>query len=387
MPIYAYADETIFDIAPTAGIHALGYGIFISKTPITQDVIQEAIEELRNDPDFDKRKDGITVSNGYFHASDDSANAHSHFCNAIRRNVKGIFEFSYFTIGEGEQLTKNQKEKFFNSSLIGASTEFFNSLEEVYLTIEGRTELSDDYMNKWRERIYEIFEGACYETPFYKTYFPKINIEIGDKNNPGLQVADFISWATARTFRQPESLKWKVWFQRLQFLMSSVETTEGMKQKGCKAYLNDQPDRWSLDYPQKFEESQSYEDVRNAYALIERFIRNIDKLDFRPENMHLYDDFRKAQQHCVSLKPLQNDDLRFIARVYISLFDSLPIYSQITDDDLDSWRLLFHTKEIAALLIRDGQLHMGMTQDYIQRWRYEAIKNDLQGFLVFVQAV
>lgn len=387
MPIYAYADETIFDIDPKAGIHALGYGIFISKTPITQDVVNEAFEQLKHDPDLDEKRDGLTLSNGYFHASDDSANAHSHFCNAIRKHIKGIFEFTYFTIDEGVQINKSQKERYLNSCLTGSSIEFFNSLEEVNLTIEGRTELSDEYLTKWKDKIFELFTGAAYETPFYKTYFPKINIQIADKNNPGLQVADFISWATARTFRQSVQPKWKIWFQRLNFQMSTVETTEGVKQKSCKCYLNEAPDEWTLDYPLKFEKSKTNEDVINAYALIERFIRNIDNSDFKPENIHLYDRFIKAQKLCVSLNPLQNNDLRYIARVYISLFDSLPVYSQIKDDDEQSWRLLLYTKEIAALLIREGFLHMGRTQDYIQRWRYEAIKNDLQSFLEFVQAV
>lgn len=387
MPIYAYADETIFDIDLKSGIHALGYGIFISKVPITDRVVEEALEQLRNDPDFDERKDKRTLINGYFHASEDSANAHSYFCNAIRKHIIGIFEFSYFSIDRGEQIDKSQKERYLRSCLTGSSIEFFNSLEEVNLIIEGRTELSEEYLRKWKEKVFEIFEGAAYETPFYKTYFPKINIQIADKNNSGLQVADFISWATARTFRMPEDVKWKTWFQRLNFVMSSVETTEGHKQRNCKAYLNEPPDKWKLDYPFRFEKSQTNEDVINAYALIERFIRNVDKSDFRPENIHLYDRFIKAQELCVSLEPLQNEDLRFIARVYISLFDSLPLYRHVRDDDEQSWQFLFHTKEIAALLIREGFLHMGRTQDYIQYWRHQAIKNDLQNFLAFVQAV
>lgn len=81
MEIFAYADETIFDIDSAQGIYAVGYGIFISQHPITSDVVSEAMTNLKNDPEINDTSDISTIAHGYFHASEDSKNAHSHFCN------------------------------------------------------------------------------------------------------------------------------------------------------------------------------------------------------------------------------------------------------------------------------------------------------------------
>lgn len=78
--LYVYADEAAF-LRGTEEI--LGTGILISETPIDQTVVTTAMKLLFDDPDFDKKMDQRTIDNGYFHASEDSKNGHSHFCRVL----------------------------------------------------------------------------------------------------------------------------------------------------------------------------------------------------------------------------------------------------------------------------------------------------------------
>lgn len=386
MEIFAYADETIFDIDSNNGNYAVGYGIFISQRPITTEVVYEAMDNLKNDPEINNTSDLSTIANGYFHASEDSKNAHSHFCNSIRKHVKGIFDFSYHILSTNIPEEKNQQQRFFNNCLNGSSIEFFDSMKTVNLTIEGRNELSKESLEQWRRKIYEIFEGASYELPSFKTYFPKINIEIKGKSNPGLQVTDFISWAASRTLKLPSNPKWDTWFKRLPFVTISRDTSESQKQKRIKGYLNEIPAPWD-DYPQNFVKSKTNEDVLNAYIVIERIIRSITESDFTEGNIHLYNDFMAAKRLCTELIHFQQEHLETIGRAFIRLFDSLPIYKNIQNSDSESWLNLFHAKEIATLIIRDDYIHMGRTKDYILRWRYNAINTNKDLFLALVEAV
>jgi len=82
--LYIYADEAAF-LSGTEEI--LGTGILISETPIDQTVVTTAMKLLFDDPDFDKKMDQRTIDNGYFHASEDSKNGHSHFCRGIVGNI------------------------------------------------------------------------------------------------------------------------------------------------------------------------------------------------------------------------------------------------------------------------------------------------------------
>src|SRR4051812_26671280 len=59
-------------------------GALITAFPIEQKLIAEALDKLRADPDAAGNVHDIaTLSRGYFHASDDSKNAHSWICQAI----------------------------------------------------------------------------------------------------------------------------------------------------------------------------------------------------------------------------------------------------------------------------------------------------------------
>src|SRR5690606_14662132 len=91
---------------------------------------------LENDSDFNTQ-DQRTINRGYFHATDDSKNAHSQLCKAIKENVRGILDFSFFNNIDADALSKN-KEAILTRCLNYSSIEFFEFTKEVYLFIEER---------------------------------------------------------------------------------------------------------------------------------------------------------------------------------------------------------------------------------------------------------
>jgi len=68
-------------------------------------------------------------------------------------------------------------------------------------------------------------------------------------------------------------------------------------------------------------------------------------------------------------QPLKYQDIENIGRLFIRLFDKLPLYSNVKTDE--EWRLMFHAKYLAAMLTRNGQIHLNRTKNELLRWRYK----------------
>ena len=372
MAIYAYADETSFTVNGKTNEIALGSGIFVSKSKVNQDIVREALADLKSDIDFDHQKDLRTIQRGYFHSSDDSKNAHSHLCCSINRNIVGIFDYTYFdNITQVDIIRKGFADRIFDRCLSHSTLALFLSTNEVFLTIEKRDSINEVTISMWLNSLYKRYEGATYNRPSYKTFYPKINIFLEDKMEPGLQVVDFLMWAVNRTKisvpdnRWHERIKYKTWY---------YYKDAGNQNRG-KYHLNTFPDKYSAidnDYPHKFEEPEEWSSFLNAYVNIERFLVSVDRSDFTDKTMHLFDDF-----HSISSKLKSNDyyligdDITLIGSVFLRLFDSLPLYGHLKDNDKDSWVCLLHAKYLASMLVRNDQLHFNRTRNEIQRWRYK----------------
>lgn len=95
MTLYIYADETHSnDGKRTNGL--IGYGMLLVEQPISDKVIQWALDELKKeieDGKIDDPRDHNTVKNGHFHATDDSPAGRGHICQSINNNINGNFNF------------------------------------------------------------------------------------------------------------------------------------------------------------------------------------------------------------------------------------------------------------------------------------------------------
>lgn len=371
MAIYAYADETIFTINNKTNEVALGCGIFVTKNKIEDFIINEPLLELAKDVDFDLKKDQKTISRKFFHASEDSKNGHSYLCNSINKNVKGVFDYTFIDkINQSETTKKGFSEKLFNRCLSHSTLELFQTTDEIFLIIEKRDALNDETVLKWQTQLYKMYEGATYNILFYKTFYPKLNIQLQDKNEPGLQVVDFLMWAINRTKTSNPN---HVWHNRIKYKTWYEYKDEG-NQNRAKYHLNvlQTDTEINEDYPIKFEKYEEWELFLNAYVIIERFLVNIDKSDLNERSEHLYTDLEKISTKLKSIDyHLNGKDLKEVGSVFLRLFDTLPVYSHIKDNDKEAWTILLNSKYLASMLVRNDQIHFNRTKNEILRWRYK----------------
>ncbi len=92
--MYLYIDESTFN---KHNEDYYGVGLFVSEKEIDIEIINEALVNLKNDPDIEndntKKMDSNTLARNFFHSADDSKNAHSHLCRAINKYAQGFFSF------------------------------------------------------------------------------------------------------------------------------------------------------------------------------------------------------------------------------------------------------------------------------------------------------
>lgn len=371
MAIYAYADETIFTVNQQKNEFAIGYGILVSEVKIDRSVIDEALKELSQDIDFDPKKDQKTIDNEFFHASEDSKNGHSYFCRSINKNIKGVFDYTYKNeVEQKDLLNKGFTEEIFKRCLTSSTLELFSTANEVFLIIERRDTLNEKSILEWKKQLYRLYEGASYNTPSYKTLYPKLNILLKNKNEPGLQVVDFLIWASNRTNRtKPDN----TWHKRIKYL-NWYSYKEENDFNRAKFYLNCHSGTRAdiYDYPFRFEKPKEWQDCLNAYVHIEKVLIKIEKSDFNETNIHLYKDLYSVSK---KLKDddyqLKSSDIKLIGSVYLKLFDTLPVYQNVSNDDMNGWTVLFHTKYLASMFVREDQIQFGRTRDEILRWRFK----------------
>jgi len=194
---YVYVDESTFGKSSKYS----GCACFITKERIPTDVIEEALINLEQDSDRHKEKfkkqDERTLARRYFHASDDSQNAHSHLCNSINKNVKGEFHSHFFNIQKNA--FKNCSEAYDIASKLSILNVFSKTREVVFI-FEKRNGISQSYLRLWWDSLWEdLFKGA-FTHPYVKIYYPAFKFEIKSKkeSEPGLQVVDFLFWASSR---------------------------------------------------------------------------------------------------------------------------------------------------------------------------------------------
>lgn len=371
MALFSYADETKFDIDKTKGHTSLGCAIFITDTEITQELIDEALLKLRNvKPANDSIRQSInsTLRRGMFHASKDSNYAKDCLLEVINKSLNGVLCTTYYK--NPEQIDRpTDLEKFFERCMTTSSIEFFNAMDEINLVIEQRPTLASVHIERWKETIYRLFENSSFKLPSFKTYFPQINISLGDKSVPGLQVVDLLLWIINQSKKTPLNDDWK---KKLRFGFYRESRQEGSKQSEGQYFLNKAMPRDLDNYPVPYENSETHEDLIWAWLRIEQFLRLIEESDFDETNRHLYNNFIPART--LLLRPgynLKENDLSLIGRTFIRLFDSMPLYKYIPDSDIEAWKAMHHAKHIASIILASGHLHVGRTKDFIIRWRFQ----------------
>ncbi|HMH21534.1 MAG TPA: hypothetical protein VK563_07155 [Puia sp.] len=370
MKIFSYADETEFRKSGTTSSAMVGCGLFLSEKELGQNIIDEALLNLSKDSRRNKN-DQRTLNRGYFHASEDSNTSHKHLCESIKKHVSGTFHYHYFENGTKEK--NNGKKLFLEENIrltLGISIlEFFNNkFDGVNLIIENRKGFSKEFAIQWLEKWSNDVEWHVCKSPTFLTYFTNIDILTDKKINPGLQIIDFILWAFIRGEKQPPDGSWKT---ELNLKLLSHSNDELKIDNGGRYYLG-RPikDNSPLNYPFKIEGLDTVEELISAYMEIESTVRQLflhqlpdhvshfkNKLTFIGRKLFL-------DEYTMTI-----NFLRQTCSLYIRIFDTLPVYGHLEDDDYENWRKTLMAKRAASVFIDIRQIHSKRSCSYICNWR------------------
>jgi hypothetical protein len=218
--MFVYLDETEFGEGAFSG-----YASLITEERIGQEVIDDAVENLRNDTDRflapQKTMDDRTLERGYFHAADDSKNAHSHLCDAINKHIVGDFKSHIF---HAKKHNFSSIEEIYDLASKLAVVGLFSKAPELTFIFECRNGLSTQaLLEKWWPDLWAGLSQNCFSAPYIVKYYPDVKFEISGKNNPGLQTVDFMLWSSQRANFAKDSK----WYDRLDGWAKSSMTTVG----------------------------------------------------------------------------------------------------------------------------------------------------------------
>ncbi len=346
--MFVYLDETEFGEGAFSG-----YASLITEERIGQEVIDEALENLRNDTDRfiapQKAMDDRTLERGYFHAADDSKNAHSHFCNAINKHIVGDFKSHIF---HAKKHNFSGIEEIYDLASKLAVVGLFSKAPELTFIFEGRDELNVQALfEKWWPDLWAGLRQNCFSAPFIVKYYPDIKFEIADKSNPGSQVVDFMLWSSQRTALGKDSK----WYDRLDGWAKSSMTTIGGGWDG-HSITRIRPDNLRLkryDLEDCLKETQLLtlnNDLHMILVNVQKVINNSLRLPDKKYINHFISDVdflvrNRRTQHGV-------DVIVKMADCFIKLFDNISLISCDTPSSEKTFWLM--ARKCMALTLRDG---------------------------------
>lgn len=177
-------------------------GALLVDSPIGSPLISSALEQLRKDPDIvGSVQDAATLERSYFHASEDSKNAHSWLCRAIRSEIQAA-SFSatqwFFDAKDGEDLEGSKLHQM--ATLLSTSTALQDGYDCVHVIVAERIGTFDQtHIQQWPDLVREQQLGSFVRMPALPCRFPRIVTTVGKPSDPGIQVADFVLWAIQRS--------------------------------------------------------------------------------------------------------------------------------------------------------------------------------------------
>jgi hypothetical protein len=372
--LYAYSDETVIE-SRSSGVprQLIGAAALVTAEPVPQAVVDLALTFLEQDPDRSrpdrKQNDDRTLARHSFHASDDSANGHSHLACSIRNHVRGVLSYSVydpcrFQLG---RRTQNARE-LQNSALFLSAHWPMNGVKSIELSIEARDE-QGELGDPWIERIYSSREWGIYDTPWIPVYFPRLTVVVGTKACPGLQVVDFLLWALNRRY-QDESDPWAI--RAGMGTDHLFREASGPLEGGTFSVGRVFVELPLVRYPEAIlpvPDLASPTDARDALLIIEHSVRQV--IEDVPETVQHFASFLENLEMQLTLEPARSDEriVELLASAYLRIFDTVPLYAGLSETDVSAWHRLLRARRIASLVLRKDRIEGTRTLDYLVELR------------------
>jgi len=364
---YVYLDESEFS-QPS---NLVGYGSLTTDGAIPDSLIHVALERLRNDPDINDistmKIDKKTLSSGYFHASEDSKNSHSHLCSQINNEISGVFHSHFFDYKE-----KNERiDKLLDLASNLSSLKSLSFREKVKLIFERRGALTETFLKKSFGGLYDSLHYSSYDHPYIPTFFPEIEFNIVNKRNPGVQCTDFLLWAINRHLNKDS-----LWFNRIKTKLRMEFSSQSKDWGGCDFDLNNsivEPKSYYTitDMPKNDEEIVTNEMLVNFYLHAEKVNSYFAQNDLPNGISYIKNNLLMVYQKLKDSK--DSEHITNLAKNYIQLFDMVPLIGENTSQKDKEFLLL--SKKYLSLILRRDLIHGVRTNMYLSESRRIIIKD------------
>lgn len=365
-----YSDESTFS-EPRA---CIGVGMLISDSNSFETLIITAMKNLINDEDRFKEPakslDDRTIERGFFHASEDSKNAHSHLCTQINTISNAEFVCDFF---DKSKLPKHEQYDgyLYRRATILSSVNATYTTDELKFYFENREDVTIDSLRGLYHELEENSLLGIYDLPFIPHFFPKVDFEIVDKTNAGMQCGDFILWTVNRFVNGD-----RVWFERITSPMKTGFSSEsgswggqhvklgtGLRDPVVYYTVTDLP----IDPDRAINRNLYINFYLRAAKIIEYYLNNPS-----PHIAHLLDEIKEA---VISKKNL--GDYEYFDKLsssYLKLFDMAPVINQSTSNSDKTFLLL--SKKYVSLLMRKDLLYGVRTRMWLEDVRRHIVRNE-----------
>jgi hypothetical protein len=380
--VFGYADETSF-VPQGGGRRRVGSGILLTRAKIGPDLIQEAMERLRSNPEV-TREDDRTAKRGCFHASKDSRAARRAFAQAIRATVSGTVLYSYRDPEVCPPLEpKNTEGSHQNLAFLLSLLPVTSTRSQVEILVEDRLGLGPIEQPAWMERLYRNIELRVCDTPSIPALFPDMRISKGDKTEPGLQVVDLLLWALNRSeavqIDSGSGLDRASILADLGLTPAYGHRAGNASTRGGVYYIGNEVPTVFISYTAGLPvpETMGWDGAFRAWALIEETLRNAYERGLPSHASHLREPLAHVVQRLSDPNPMPEDKvIASAASMFIRLFDTVPLHDGIPPSSEDQWALILFARRIASLVQRWDLVHGVTCLHAVLKWRREALQHD-----------
>ena len=376
-----YCDDTTFYLDRDFGPEMVGIGCLIVDEDLTSVIVNQAFDSFKADPDVINSRnskseiatmDQDTLSRGYFHASEDSQNSHSPLTIAINEHLKGNFKYGYLS-KTYKSISKLKEENLQYLAIVAATT-----TSPVKIFIEQCSLLSEAKVANVIGNVFKAIEWSAYKSYAIPLFFPKGEVTIVNKSNPGIQVIDFLLWANNRArLSKPD----RTWLDRVHFRMKSeckVPVYDWVQ--GDVIFKEPVRSEWGNDfYPKQVFPLPDFNGTEHLNELftfiIERIIPYLN-MHVLPEKVAHFQGLK--DQLLLTLEESKgvftNDIVRQLVSFYLRLFDMLPIFTDKDKEDIPLMQKFLQSKRLAGLILRQDLVHGVRTTMYLSKPFRTALK-------------
>ena len=363
-----YIDETHYYENVTTGPEFVGTGILIVEDEAHPKlVVDKALTDLACDPDIvsvtTERFDRRTLERQWFHACEDSKNAHSWLCQSINDSLVANFCYNYFPVGS------DVEEALFQTFMY-AGVQICAKPSPAILYIERRIGFTETVATRLVNKVFDAITWGAYNGYGMPAYFPAFKIIMVGKNNPGIQITDFLTWAVNRTRTIPPN---KVWEQRRKFTSRStaggqneyVDQGDYVLRGGIEHQLR------SGIYPQAafpLSEFSGNDAIVRLFCFILTSVRDFlaEKPASHVQHIHLhYKDLKNELEDSSIVFTV--DLVGRVSSCFIRIFDMLPIYTAADLTNIPRFHDLLLAKRLAGLTLRKDLIHGIMTAQFLAK--------------------